>query len=462
MCIILLAENKQLTKGILEKAESANPHGAGIAWINDNTKTKDVKWIKGVNLDSKGILKLIKIRKIKTPYIVHFRIASIGSTSDQLCHPFDLNAKLNENKQSGNSDHGVLFHNGTMTDYMTHYDLIFEAGLKLSNDKGKFEDIQLELSDSRVMSYIANKDRLGLGYLEMIKNQKIAILTKEGIKTYGSFVELEKQKMSNDHGMRYNACENNFFGDSYDYNFGGFSTCYPKVIEHKEKKSNKFGTKQIIKQTELRIEELEKKLKSKKGKKEMRKIEKSLKKSKKRLDKELNKEIKRYENELKEIKKQDNKNALSSQKQITVYNGHGINCNCLKCYKSENLEIDQNRQRMENKFRVNQSTKIIALEKLEKDIIQRKFENKEIDIFNDLLDHEFIIDQIRILNPLTNEQTELIYNYLKSLTYDMFDQIFTCSLDNEMLKSELLERSRSYDFSNQWKNESRINGVMKW
>ena len=145
-----------------------------------------------------------------------------------------------------------------------------------------------------------------------------------------------------------------------------------------------------------------------------------------------------------------------------MYNGHGINCNCLKCYKSENLEIDQNRQRMENKFRVNQSTKIIALEKLEKDIIQRKFENKEIDIFNDLLDHEFIIDQIRILNPLTNEQTELIYNYLKSLTYDMFDQIFTCSLDNEMLKSELLERSRSYDFSNQWKNESRINGVMKW
>ena len=122
MCIILLAENKQLTKGILEKAESANPHGAGIAWINDKTKTKNVKWIKGINLDTKGILKLIKIRKIKTPYIVHFRITSIGSTSDQLCHPFDLNALLTENKTSGKSEAGVLFHNGTMSDFKTHYD----------------------------------------------------------------------------------------------------------------------------------------------------------------------------------------------------------------------------------------------------------------------------------------------------------------------------------------------------
>ena len=184
MCIILLAENKQLTKGILEKAESANPHGAGIAWINDKTKTKNVKFLKGVNLDTKGILKLIKIRKIKTPYVVHFRITSIGSTSDQLCHPFDLNALLTENKQSGSSMAGVLFHNGTMSDYKTHYDLVFEAG-KLNDTKGIFNNIELELSDSRVMSYIANKNRLGLGYLEKILGQKIAVLTKEGIKTYG-------------------------------------------------------------------------------------------------------------------------------------------------------------------------------------------------------------------------------------------------------------------------------------
>ena len=74
MCIILLAEKKQLTKGILEKAESANPHGAGIAWINDNTKTKNVKWIKGINLDTKGILKLIKIRKIKRNNFGNIRI----------------------------------------------------------------------------------------------------------------------------------------------------------------------------------------------------------------------------------------------------------------------------------------------------------------------------------------------------------------------------------------------------
>ena len=123
MCIILLAENKQLTKGILEKAESANPHGAGIAWINQ--KTKKVQWIKAENLNAKKIYKIIKSKKIQLPYIVHFRITSIGETCDKLCHPFSLNAKLNENELIGSSEEGVLFHNGTMRSYNDHLKLIF-------------------------------------------------------------------------------------------------------------------------------------------------------------------------------------------------------------------------------------------------------------------------------------------------------------------------------------------------
>jgi len=104
MCIILLAEKKHLTKSILEKAETQNPHGAGIAWIDK--KTKNVKWIKSTKLTTKGILTIIKKFKIKFPYIVHFRITSIGSTNDQLCHPFDLNALLTENKLIGETDQG--------------------------------------------------------------------------------------------------------------------------------------------------------------------------------------------------------------------------------------------------------------------------------------------------------------------------------------------------------------------
>ena len=101
MCIILLAENKHLTKDILKKAENNNPHGAGIAWINQ--KTKRVQWIKAENLTADKIYKIIKSKKIQLPYVVHFRITSIGETCNELCHPFDLNASLNENKLNGSS-----------------------------------------------------------------------------------------------------------------------------------------------------------------------------------------------------------------------------------------------------------------------------------------------------------------------------------------------------------------------
>jgi hypothetical protein len=464
MCIILLAETKQITKAILEKAEDTNPHGAGIAWINDKTKTKNVKWIKGINLNTKGILRLIKINKIKTPYIIHFRIASIGSTSDQLCHPFDLNALLTENKQSGNSEAGVLFHNGTMTDYKTHYDLVFEAG-KLNDTKGIFNDIELELSDSRVMSYISNKNRLGLGYLEKVTGQKIAVLTKEGIKTYGAGWEnIEEIKMSNDHGMRYNSCETNFYGYE-SYNQFGYSTCYPQIEE-----KTKYEAKQIIKQTEKRIKELENKLKSKSkmGKKELKKINKSLKKSKKRLNKELKKEIAKYKKELVEIEKLEKQNALNKkQSKITSYNGHGKHCNCLKCYKSRDLQIDLNRQRYEDKVKITskavQSDKITELGNLEKSLITRKFESKDIDYFNDLLDSDYILGILRDINStnLSDQDQEKLFNYLKSLTYEMYDNIFTGNMDNETLRIDLLEKSKTYEFSKGWKNEL-VNGVRKW
>ena len=210
MCIILLAETKHLTKDILTKAENNNPHGSGIAWINQ--KTKKVQWIKAENLTAKKIYKIIKSKKIQLPYIVHFRITSIGETCDKLCHPFSLNAKLNENELTGSSEEGVLFHNGTMRSYNDHLKLIFN----LNNEKlpsGK-------ISDSRTMSYLASEKRLGFEYLERCtKGQKIAVLTPKGIKTFGdNWTNVKDTKCSNDHGMYYNACE----GDIFEYGMYGF------------------------------------------------------------------------------------------------------------------------------------------------------------------------------------------------------------------------------------------------
>ena len=183
----------------------------------------------------------------------------------------------------------------------------------------------------------------------------------------------------------------------------------------------------------------------------------------------MKREIKKYKSELVEIEKQDKINALNKkQEKITSYNGHGKKCTCLKCYKSRDLSIDQNRQRYENKIKISQSPKIIALEKLtekikaDKSLITKRFESKEIDYFNDLLDHEYIIDQIDCLGILTDQQTELIYNYLKTLTYQGFDNIYASCLDIEILKIELLDLAKTYEFSNGWKYELRVNGVKKW
>jgi hypothetical protein len=194
----------------LKKAENANPHGAGLAWIDQ--KTKKVNWIKGKNVKSKTILKYIKKYNIQFPYIVHFRIASIGDINDKLCHPFSLNAKLDENKLNGSSKAGVLFHNGTLREYKIHEKLIFSK----TNEK-----IKGDLSDSRLFAYIASEKRMGKIYLkECLAGQKIALLTPKGIKKYGdNWSKVEDIQMSNNYGISYNSCEFGFYGSDNWNNF---------------------------------------------------------------------------------------------------------------------------------------------------------------------------------------------------------------------------------------------------
>ena len=72
------------------------------------------------------------------------------------------------------------------------------------------------------MSYLASKSRLGLGYLDKVKNQKIAVLTPNGIKKFGfGWSQIEDITASNSNGMYYTSCENNFYG----INNNNFNTC---------------------------------------------------------------------------------------------------------------------------------------------------------------------------------------------------------------------------------------------
>jgi len=199
MCVIIIADKKNPPKSLLKKAEKHNSDGAGIAWIDQ--KKKCVRWIKGKKLSAKKIKQIIKEKRINVPYIIHFRIGTVGSVCDQLSHPFPL-SEGNKNLSEGSDYEGVLFHNG-------HYDK-WSADLKMVYSSYRENIPNEKMSDSRAISLLASKNKMGLGYLQTFTSQKIAVLTPNGIKRFGSdWCKVEKFTCSNDHfDWSYTSCEN--------------------------------------------------------------------------------------------------------------------------------------------------------------------------------------------------------------------------------------------------------------
>jgi len=203
MCVIIIADKKNPPMSLLKKAEQHNSDGAGLAWIENGS----VKWIKGRNLTAKEIKQFIKSHKVKVPYIIHFRIGTVGSKCDELSHPFPL-TKGNKNKKVGLDYEGVLFHNGHYDKWQSDLKIVYSGFREIIPDE--------KMSDSRAMSLIASKSKLGLGYLQTITSQKIAIITPKGIKRYGSdWAKVEKITCSNDYfDWSYTSCENDNINDT--------------------------------------------------------------------------------------------------------------------------------------------------------------------------------------------------------------------------------------------------------
>ena len=220
MCVIILGEKKHIPLDILKKAEQSNPHGAGLAWINEK---KQVEYIKSEKLTAQNIFDFIKSEKIKLPYVIHFRITSVGETCDQLCHPFKLSS--NDNTIKGIDKAGVLFHNGTYHGFKMDLELWKLHKNTPKNDK----EFNGKMSDSRAMSLLANEKRLGLKYLDLIPNgNKLVVLTPKGIKRYGN----DWKKVE---GLQ---CSNNYFDFSrFDY---GYESCEGSyyIKDNKKTKTN--------------------------------------------------------------------------------------------------------------------------------------------------------------------------------------------------------------------------------
>jgi len=187
MCVIICCDKKSghITKKMLKNAEQSNNDGMGLAWINKNNK---VQWVKG--LTSKNMLKLIKKLKpsLKRGYIVHARIASIGDVCPALTHPFEISINANDSL-TGESDVGVLFHNGTWSD---HEEYMMKTLIKTNTKMYEGKN-----SDSRSMAFLAHK--FGINFLSLIPDQKIAVLTPKGIKRFGNFPKVDDFYCSNNY-----------------------------------------------------------------------------------------------------------------------------------------------------------------------------------------------------------------------------------------------------------------------
>lgn len=184
MCVIINCVNEFPSLATLESAEQMNPHGAGIAWV-ENGK---VKYKKGIDLDAKKIFEITKT--ISLPAIIHFRIASIGEIIPELCHPFPINENADLSLE-GTSD-SVLFHNGTWSDWKKAIeDSVAKKHIPFSLANQKW-------SDSRTMAWLA--DKFGVDILKRIPlGNKISVLSPKGIITFGKFVSVGKFSCSNDY-----------------------------------------------------------------------------------------------------------------------------------------------------------------------------------------------------------------------------------------------------------------------
>lgn len=135
MCVILHCEKTAPSKTILEQCERANRDGGGIAWRRGR-----------VNAYKKGLTAAEiheMIQSIELPYVIHFRIGTVGDDVKDLCHPFEITPE-SENKLENSTENNLLFHNGHIHE---HEILSKILKIKLSG----------HVSDSRILASLMGK-----------------------------------------------------------------------------------------------------------------------------------------------------------------------------------------------------------------------------------------------------------------------------------------------------------------
>jgi predicted glutamine amidotransferase len=177
MCLIVSCKFKHPPLDLLEKAQAVNPDGIGLAWLSRG----HAAWRKNLSLSQAAKA----IKSINFPYVLHFRLASIGGVAPELCHPFPVTASA-VTALTGKAD-AVLFHNGTWLDYQKYL-----GDLKLSGSA----------SDTRALAALLARlnsttvDRL-LDALSAAQRHRFCLLTRKGPILYGRWWRVDGVDVSN-------------------------------------------------------------------------------------------------------------------------------------------------------------------------------------------------------------------------------------------------------------------------
>jgi hypothetical protein len=166
MCVIMIANKTRPTEEMVKRAWDTNSHGAGIAWREGKGANTEVVWEKGI-MELERIQELVA--KVPRPFVVHFRIASVGGTKASLTHPFvvSLEAPL---PLKGRTKGQLLFHNGHWSEWQGK---ALDAAIHSNNTLPEGSD----WSDTRAMAYMVAI--YGKSVMELLPRQKGVVMDPE-------------------------------------------------------------------------------------------------------------------------------------------------------------------------------------------------------------------------------------------------------------------------------------------
>lgn len=181
MCnIIVVEKDSQIpTAAVLELIQGQNQDGHGIAWADGGMIHVRRSLDRSANFLDRRFLE-----KLPRPFIIHFRMATMGEVAEYLAHPFAMEV-IPDRRASFKTASPILFHNGHIGGTALE---MLEALAVESAKAGKGARTG-QWSDSRILASALsrlNKDQRVKVLETLSDNNRFAVLTPRGkVKRYG-------------------------------------------------------------------------------------------------------------------------------------------------------------------------------------------------------------------------------------------------------------------------------------